>query len=62
MCRERERGLERERGRERVLFDQLAGLIMWLITFMLVICHFNIYLTEAGVMNEAGYVYSIWNA
>ena len=27
---------------------------------MLVICHININMTEAGVMNEAGYVYSIW--
>ena len=26
---------------------------------VLVICPFNIYLTEAGVMLEAGYVYSI---
>ena len=26
---------------------------------VLVICHFNIKLTEAGVMREAGYVYSI---
>ena len=23
-------------------------------------CHFNNLLTEAGVMHEAGYVYSIW--
>ena len=28
---------------------------------MLVICHFNIKLTEAGVMHAAGYVYSIWS-
>ena len=27
----------------------------------LVICHFNIYVTEAGVMYEAVYVYSIWS-
>ena len=26
---------------------------------VLVICHFNINLTEVGVMHEAGYVYSI---
>ena len=25
------------------------------------ICHFDINLTEAGVMHEAGYVYSIWS-
>ena len=24
-------------------------------------CHFNIKLTEAGVMHEAGYVDSIWS-
>ena len=28
---------------------------------VLVICHFNIKLTEAGVVHEAGYVNSIWN-
>ena len=28
---------------------------------MLVICHFNIQLTEAYVMHEAGYVYSVWS-
>ena len=28
---------------------------------MLVICHFNINLTEAAVMHEAGYAYSIWS-
>ena len=27
---------------------------------MLVICHLNIKLTEAGVMHEAGYVDCIW--
>ena len=27
---------------------------------VLVLCHFNVYLTEVGVMCEAGYVYSIW--
>ena len=29
---------------------------------MLVICHFNINLTDASVMHEAGYVYSIWSS
>ena len=24
-------------------------------------CHSNIFLTEAGAMHEAGYVYSIWS-
>ena len=28
---------------------------------VLVICHLNIQLTEAGVMHEVGYVYSIWS-
>ena len=28
---------------------------------MLVICHFNINLTEAVFMHEAAYVYSIWS-
>ena len=25
------------------------------------LCHFNIFLTDAGVMHDAGYVYSTWN-
>ena len=32
-----------------------------LICSVLVICHFNIKLTEAGVIHEAGYVDSIWS-
>ena len=28
---------------------------------MQVVCHFNILLTEAGVMHKAGYVNSIWS-
>ena len=37
--------------------------IYFLYTFcsVIVICHFNIELTEAGVMHEAGYVDSIWS-
>ena len=31
------------------------------ICSVLVICHFNDLLTEAGVMHEAGYVNSIWS-
>ena len=28
---------------------------------MLVICHFHIYMTEAGVMQKTGYIYSTWS-
>ena len=37
--------------------------ILILLTYFLfhVGCHFYIYLTEAGVMLKAGYVYSIWS-
>ena len=36
-------------------------LFLYLICSVLVICHFNIKLTGAGVMHEAGYVDSIWS-
>ena len=35
--------------------------IFYLISSVQVVCHFNILLTEAGVMHEAEYVYSIWS-
>ena len=34
---------------------------LYLISFVQIICHFNILLTEASVIHEAGYVYSIWS-
>ena len=38
---------------------QLCHRCLHLFSSVLVICYFNIYLTEEGVMHEAGYVYSI---
>ena len=34
---------------------------LYIFDSLLVICHFNILLTGAGVMHEAGYVYSIYS-
>ena len=34
---------------------------LYLISSVQVVCHFNILLTEAGVMYEAVYVDSIWS-
>ena len=42
-------------------FTSLHILYLYLISSVQIICHFNILLTEAGVMHEAGYVYSIWS-
>ena len=39
--------------------DRSCISVLYLFSSILVICHFNIYLAEAGVMNEAGYAYSI---
>ena len=37
----------------------ITDLFFYLNSSVQVICHFNILLTEAGGMHEAGYVYSI---
>ena len=34
----------------------------YLFSSLLVICHFHIYMTDAGAMHEAGYIYSIWSS
>ena len=41
-------------------FTSSQILYLYLIISVLVVCHFNILLTEPGVMHETGYVYSIW--
>ena len=43
------------------VFYILTGLNLYTFCSVIVICHFNIELTEAGVMHEAGYVDSIWS-
>ena len=43
-----------------IYFTSLHVLYLYRFSFVLVICHININLTEAGVMHEAGYVYYIW--
>ena len=44
-------------------FDIMTGFVfnLYLFDSVLVICHFNIFLTEADVMHDARYVYSIWH-
>ena len=46
----------------RYLFSMpVFVLFLHLLCSVIVICHFNIYLTEADVMHEEVYVYSIWS-
>ena len=43
------------------LFTSWHVLNLYIFGSVQIICHFNIKLTEAGVMHEAEYVYSIWS-
>ena len=43
------------------VFYILTGFEFIFFCSVIVICHFNMELTEAGVMHEAGYVDSIWS-
>ena len=43
------------------VFTSWQALYLYLFGSVLVICYFNINLTEAGVMHKGGYVYSIWS-
>ena len=40
-------------------FDIITSFVCDLVSSVLVICHLNITLTEAGVMHEAAYIYCI---